>query len=55
LGESQGFEPYTKVGVIVPVNGTLDIKQMQRRWTNELSKDVVKPKPTIGFMSQYDL
>jgi hypothetical protein len=27
LGEHAGFEPYTKVGVIVPVHGTLDIEQ----------------------------
>jgi hypothetical protein len=26
LGEHAGFEPYTKVGVIVPVHGTLDIE-----------------------------
>jgi hypothetical protein len=26
LGESHGFEPYTKVGIIVPISGTLDIE-----------------------------
>jgi opacity protein-like surface antigen len=52
LGESNGFEPYTKVGVIVPVNGQLDIK------TNAVTaggplyrKDVIKPQPTVGFLA----
>lgn len=52
LGESKGFEPYTKVGVIVPVNGQLDIK------TNAVTaagpvyrKDVIKPQPTVGFLA----
>ena len=54
LGEANGFEPYTKVGVIVPVHGTLDI-ETTRKYTNPLgvldtySKDVVKPNPTVGF------
>lgn len=61
LGEHKGFEPYTKVGVLVPVHGDLEIT------TDALapvavnpatglpimgqvrSKDVVKPNPTIGF------
>lgn len=61
LGESHGFEPYTKVGVIVPVHGTLDIKTdrdyatfvgaNQVANTEAYSKDVVKPNPTIGFMA----
>ncbi|SHF88847.1 Outer membrane protein beta-barrel domain-containing protein [Flavobacterium segetis] len=61
LGESNGFEPYTKVGVIVPVYGTLDIKTnrnystfvgaTQLANTEAYSKDVVKPNPTVGFMS----
>jgi hypothetical protein len=61
LGEHSGFEPYTKVGVIVPVNGDLTIETdrdyatfvgaNQVANTNAFSKDVVKPNPTIGFMS----
>ncbi|MEN2398175.1 outer membrane beta-barrel protein [Flavobacterium sp. MC2016-06] len=59
LGEAHGFEPYTKVGVIVPVHGTLDIKTdrqyttfvngAQVAATDAYSKDVVKPNATIGF------
>ena len=54
LGETHGFEPYTKVGVIVPVHGTLDI-ETTRTYTNPAgvvntySKDVIKPNPTVGF------
>lgn len=54
LGETHGFEPYTKVGVIVPVHGTLDI-ETTRKYTNPAgvvdtySKDVIKPNPTVGF------
>jgi len=61
LGEAHGFEPYTKVGVIVPVHGTLDIKTNreyvsfvganQVAKTDAYSKDVVKPNPTLGFMA----
>lgn len=61
LGEHAGFEPYTKVGVIVPVHGTLDIETnreyitfvgtTQVAKTDAYSKDVVKPNPTLGFMS----
>ena len=61
LGEHKGFEPYTKVGVIVPVHGTLDIETTRNYTTfvgaNQVanteaySKDVVKPNPTLGFMS----
>lgn len=61
LGESKGFEPYTKVGVIVPVHGQLDIETNrdyktfvganQVAETQAFSKDVVKPNPTIGFMA----
>lgn len=56
LGESNGFEPYTKVGVIVPVYGNLTI-ETNRTYTNPLgttnayAKDVVLPNPTIGFMA----
>ena len=61
LGESHGFEPYTKVGVIVPIHGTLEIKTNrdyatfvgvnQVANTEAYSKDVVNPNPTIGFMA----
>ena len=56
LGEAHGFEPYTKVGVIVPVHGNLTI-ETNRKYTNSAgttttySKDVVKPNPTVGFMA----
>lgn len=56
LGEVKRFEPYTKVGVIVPVYGTLTI-ETNRTYTNPIGvtevyqKDVVKPNPTVGFMS----
>jgi hypothetical protein len=56
LGEAHGFEPYTKVGVIVPVHGNLTI-ETNRTYTNPAgttttySKDVVKPNPTVGFMA----
>ncbi|KUJ63188.1 hypothetical protein AR687_03250 [Flavobacteriaceae bacterium CRH] len=61
LGEAHGFEPYTKVGIIVPIHGTLDIKTdrqystfvgaNQVASTNAYSKDVVKPNPSLGFMA----
>lgn len=55
LGEAKKFEPYTKVGVIVPVYGTLTI-DTERQSTivgvsNFTRKDVIKPNPTIGFMA----
>jgi hypothetical protein len=60
LGEHAGFEPYTKVGVIVPVHGTLDIETSreyrtfvganQVAKTEVFSKDVVEPNPTLGFI-----
>lgn len=56
LGETKGFEPYTKVGVIVPVVGDLTIKT-NRTYTNSAgttntyTKDVVLPNPTVGFMA----
>jgi hypothetical protein len=54
LGEHKGFEPYTKVGVLLPVHGDLEIT------TNAVVPagagtasvrmvDVVKPNPTLGF------
>ena len=52
LGEIKRFEPYTKVGVIVPVEGKLEIK------TNAISngavvyrKDIIKPNATVGFLA----
>ncbi|WP_269234376.1 outer membrane beta-barrel protein [Flavobacterium flavigenum] len=56
LGESNGFEPYTKVGVIVPVHGNLTIETTRAYTTpagvtNTYTKDVVKPNPTVGFMA----
>jgi cell wall-associated NlpC family hydrolase len=58
LGETSGFESYTKVGVIVPVYGNLTI-ETNRTYTNNsgavltksYTKDVVKPNPTVGFMA----
>ena len=56
LGEVNNFEPYTKVGVIIPVHGDLTI-ETNRTYTNPAgvtntySKDVVKPKATIGFQA----
>ncbi|AWG21020.1 hypothetical protein FFWV33_05445 [Flavobacterium faecale] len=61
LGKSHGFEPYTKVGIIVPVHGTLEIDTNrdyltfvganQVAETKAYSKDVIKPNPTLGFMA----
>lgn len=58
LGETKGFEPYTKVGVIVPVYGFLEIKTDATKSTTSGTKladvykrDVVKPNPTVGFMA----
>jgi len=56
LGEAAEFEPYTKVGVIVPVVGDLTI-ETNRTYanpagtTNTHTKDVVLPNPTVGFMA----
>lgn len=56
LGETKGFEPYTKVGVIVPVVGDLTI-ETNRTYTTSAgvttayAKDVVLPNPTVGFMA----
>jgi opacity protein-like surface antigen len=61
LGETHGFEPYTKVGVIVPIHGTLDIETNKDYVVyagnnavggkKEYQKDVVKPNATVGFMA----
>jgi len=56
LGEAHGFEPYTKVGVIVPIHGDLTIETTRTYTnpagaTNTYTKDVVKPNPTVGFLA----
>ncbi|ENA1794872.1 outer membrane beta-barrel protein [Flavobacterium psychrophilum] len=56
LGETKGFEPYTKVGVIIPIVGDLTIEtnktiSLPTGTTNTHAKDVVKPNPTLGFMA----
>lgn len=65
LGEKGKFEPYTKVGVIVPVFGDLTIKTSSvstlptsitsipqfSKYKNSERTDVIKPNATIGFMS----
>jgi len=57
LGESHGFEPYTKVGVLVPIHGDLEITTdavvptgvANPATATVHSVDKVKPNPTIGF------
>jgi opacity protein-like surface antigen len=56
LGETHGFEPYTKVGVIIPVHGDLTIETKRTYTTpagntNTYAKDEVLPNPTVGFMA----
>ena len=59
LGEQNGFEPYTKVGVLVPVYGDLEITTDAIAPTGVASPatvaihsvDKVKPNPTVGFMA----
>jgi opacity protein-like surface antigen len=56
LGETKGFEPYTKVGVIVPVVGDLTIETNRTYTTpagitSAYAKDVILPNPTVGFMA----
>ena len=59
LGEQNGFEPYTKVGVLVPVHGDLEITTDAIVPTGVASPatiavhsvDKVKPNPTVGFMA----
>ncbi|MFK7000788.1 outer membrane beta-barrel protein [Flavobacterium oreochromis] len=55
LGEVNKFEPYTKVGVIVPVYGhlTIETKGVGNIPNNpQINRtDVVKPQPTLGFMA----
>lgn len=62
LGEHKGFEPYTKVGVLVPIHGDLEITTdayapiafnpstgAPVAFGNVHSVDKVKPNPTVGF------
>ena len=61
LGEHKGFEPYTKVGILVPIHGDLEITSdayapiafsstgVPTAFGNVHSVAVVKPNPTIGF------
>jgi len=62
LGEHKGFEPYTKVGILVPIHGDLEITSdayapiafnpttgAPVAFGNVHSVDKVKPNPTIGF------
>lgn len=61
LGEQKGFEPYTKVGVLVPIHGDLEITSDAYApigvnpstgapvFGNVHSVDQVKPNPTLGF------
>lgn len=59
LGEHKGFEPYTKVGILLPVHGDLEIttdayapiikNDAVVGFGNVHMVDVVKPNPTIGF------
>jgi opacity protein-like surface antigen len=56
LGEANGFEPYTKVGVIIPVHGDLTIETTRAYTTpagvtNAYTKEEVLPNPTMGFMA----
>jgi opacity protein-like surface antigen len=57
LGETNGFEPYTKVGVLIPIHGDLEITTDAIAPTGVAnpatvavhSVDKVKPNPTVGF------
>ncbi|MGO4773874.1 outer membrane beta-barrel protein [Flavobacterium sp. W22_SRS_FK3] len=63
LGEAHGFEPYTKVGVLVPVHGDLEITTDAYApvgvnpstgapiMADVHSVDKVKPNPTVGFLA----
>ena len=63
LGEHKGFEPYTKVGILVPVHGDLEITTdayapiafdqngAPAAFGNVHSVDKILPNPTIGFMA----
>ncbi|AYN05516.1 outer membrane beta-barrel protein [Flavobacterium sp. 140616W15] len=57
LGEHKGFEPYTKVGILVPIHGDLEITTDAIKPTSLTtsvairSVDKVKPNPTVGFLA----
>ncbi|MFE3847209.1 outer membrane beta-barrel protein [Flavobacterium sp. LB3P45] len=58
LGELKGFEPYSKVGAIVPVNGKLTIETTQDfngpavgGERKVFQSDKVKPNATVGFLA----
>ncbi|MBF7092180.1 outer membrane beta-barrel protein [Flavobacterium sp. ALJ2] len=59
LGKSHGFEPYTKVGVLIPIHGDLKITTDAVVPTGVASPatmavrsvDKVKPNPTVGFVA----
>jgi len=62
LGEHKGFEPYTKVGILVPIHGDLEVTTdayapiafnpstgAPVAFGTVHSVDKVKPNPTVGF------
>lgn len=51
IGDVKGFKPYTKVGVIVPIHGKLDIKTeaITPQGHTLYRKDQINPNPTCGF------
>lgn len=59
LGESKGFEPYSKVGLLLPIHGDLEITTNAIAPTGVASPatvavksvDRIKPNPTVGFMA----
>ena len=63
LGEHKGFEPYTKVGILVPVHGDLEITTdayapiafnssgVPTAFGDVHSVDKVEPNPTVGFLA----
>lgn len=53
LGKLKGFEPYTKVGVIVPIAGKLEIETntVVAPGVNVFSRDRINPNPTVGFLA----
>jgi len=53
LGEVKGFEPYTKVGVIVPLNGRLEIETnaIAAPGVKVFSRDKINPNITGGFLA----
>jgi opacity protein-like surface antigen len=64
LGEHKGFEPYTKVGILVPIHGDLEITSdayapiafnpttgAPVAFGDVHSVDKVKPNPPVGFLA----